>query len=115
MSQCNFHVGQKVVFVGQPGERVVVAETLELSTLPDIGDVFTVTAMEAYYKGNCLGSPLNILLVDVVFIKLDKWPVDHWFDAGLFRPVVPRKTSIKIFTDILKEVEAKEPVEGLPW
>lgn len=38
-----------------------------------------------------------------------------YYASCAFRPVVPRKTSIKIFTDILKEVEAKEPVEGLPW
>ena len=78
-----FHVGQKVVCVDPP----------DLSDCLKRGQVYTCVAMEDIFLGvDCCSEP------------------DHhcgWF-RDRFRPVVERKTSIEIFTAMLKpsKVEA---------
>ena len=98
MSQFNFHVGQKVVCVddGSP----------QPPPNPEFGGVYTISRIFMD------GFDVMVDLVELPHAGSEGFQPGYF--AAAFRPVVPRKTSIKIFTDILKEVEAKEPVEGLP-
>jgi hypothetical protein len=98
-SMSNFHIGQKVVFIG--GKR---NGGYRDEIWPEVGCVYTVRA-KRYYPDY-----VAILLVEIVnaprqyaegFQEAD-------VDAGCFRPVIERKTDIEVFRRLL--VPSKELV-----
>ncbi len=97
----NFHVGQKVVCF-----RDISAEPLSEhfiargGVIPVVGDVFTVRGI--FTTEVCL--EVGVYLEEIRNPEMDTriGRMEFPFPAHCFRPVADRKTSIKIFTDMLK-------------
>lgn len=95
-----FRVGQKVVRVGSPkgtSEHLWIKEGYKFS-YPEIGEVVTIKTINDWPRGAILTfcEHDNSHMVGTVS------KIEPGFGAEHFRPIVERKTSIEIFTRMLK-------------
>lgn len=101
---CNFHVGQKVVCVGDdvasgPEGHVVLTPII----LPVKGQIYTVRSIEiGLVKGEpCLRLDEIADQTADVLADGEIWEVQIVFDASDFRPLVKRKSDISQFQAML--------------
>lgn len=101
-----FHTGQKVVHVGFPTEtfweRLRAWWWPQPPECPEVGEVYTIV--------NIISGPWDHPCLEL--LELPSPATEHWeagFSSEGFRPVVKRKTSISVFTQML--TPTPEPVE----
>ncbi len=102
--KCNFHVGQKVVCVGD--DLASVPEGYVLLTplvLPVKGKIYTVRSIEiGLVRGEaCLRLEEIEDQTAEVLAEGELWEIEIVFDASYFRPLVERKTDISVFKEML--------------
>lgn len=98
-----FRIGQKVVCIADQWSR---RAERRLQEYPVKGRVYTVRGLEHINYGSGLG-----LLLEEIVNPPRSWPDEADGEPGFmstrFRPVVTRKTSISIFTEMLMPSPAR--------
>lgn len=89
--RCNFHVGQKVVFVNDKD----VANRSHLANMLVVGKIYTVDTIVDFGPDHGVG-----LCVDG---SNRAW--QHW----RFRPIIPRRTDISVFKAMLETPKVRVP------
>lgn len=108
--ECNFTVGQKVVFVDDVPANAGVPRSVGLGAgveYPVVGNVYTVRSVYKTNRGN-VGVKLNEI-DNSQACSLLGLPHEYGFEAYRFRPVVERKTDISCFKAMLNPSK-----EGVP-
>ena len=92
-----FRVGQRVVLVGWIQEPTAAWIGIG-ARYPDVGDVYTVRAIEPWKDS-------AVLLLEEINNSHLGFDLEPGFRQEFFRPVVERKTSAEIFTAMLNPAQ----------
>jgi len=104
-------VGDRVVAVDMDRYEPKGYVLLEPVVAPETGKIYTIRSITIGVLGGVVCFKVHEIADQKVRVLIngEERIGDVVFDAVGFRPVQPRKTSISIFTDILKK--ASKPVE----
>lgn len=103
MSECNFHVGQKIVLAKSFGALSTLRAAADGVVLPVEGEIYTLREFDPDMSNGIL----CIRLVEVRNAPHIEDGLEPSFEAALFRPVVERKTDISCFKAMLNPSKEK--------
>jgi hypothetical protein len=104
-----FRVGMKVVCIssGWVANGGCVGDTI----LPERGSVYTVRWIGPSAIGSS-GTFIRLHEIHNRLVNFSDGPMEAYFEASFFRPIVERKTDISIFREILRRASKPSPVKA---